>query len=302
MKAPLDEYALFATVVEEGSLSAAGRALALSPAMVSKRLAALETRLGARLLQRTTRRSVLTDVGQAFYEKVVGILSAVRQAELMVAGRIGTPTGRLRVSVPTSFGRMHIAPRLNDFLEAYPGIDLEIDLTDHFVDLIAERFDIAVRIGAPPEGALSAHRLAPNRRLLCASPDYIAAHGIPQNLDDLRRHAFLAATGQLPWRLVGPNGPVVVEGESRVRTNSSEAIRELVLAGSGIALRSSWDVAEQLHTGRLIQILSDYEGSPDVAIYAVRPRADLIAPTVQVFIEFLKTLYAPMPPWERFGR
>jgi DNA-binding transcriptional LysR family regulator len=294
-----DDYALFAAVVEEGSLSAAGRALKLSPAMVSKRLAALETRLGARLIQRTTRRSVLTDVGQAFYERVVSILSAIRQAELMVAGRTGTPSGRLRVSVPTSFGRMHIAPWLKGFLDAYPGIVLDIDLTDHFVDLVAERVDVAVRIGRPPDSALAAHRLAPNRRLLCASPGYIAAHGTPRATGDLRDHALLAATGQLPWRLTGPEGPVVIDGESRVRTNSSELVRELVLAGAGIAFRSTWDIAEQLRAGSLVRILSDYEGTSDVGIYAVRPRADLTPPNVRAFIEFLETLYAPTPPWDR---
>ncbi len=294
-----DDYALFAAIVEEGSLSAAGRALKLSPAMVSKRLAALETRLGARLIQRTTRRSVLTDVGQAFHEQVVVILSAIRQAELMVAGRTGTPSGRLRVSVPTSFGRMHIAPWLKDFLDTYPGIVLDIDLTDHFVDLIAERIDVAVRIGLPPDSVLAAHRLAPNRRLLCAAPGYIAAHGAPASTDDLTGHALLAATGQLPWRLTGPGGPVVIDGESRVRTNSSEVVRELVLAGAGIALRSTWDIAEQLRAGSLVRILSDHEGTSDVGIYAVRPRAELIPPNVRAFIGFLDRLYAPIPPWDR---
>lgn len=293
-----DDYALFAAVVEEGSLSAAGRSLKLSPAMVSKRLAALENRLGARLIQRTTRRSVLTDVGQAFYEQVVTILSAIRQAEMMVTGRAGLPSGRLRVSVPTSFGRLHIAPWLKDFLDAYPGIALDIELTDHFVDLVAERIDVAVRIGLPPDSALTAHRLAPNRRLLCASPDYIATHGAPRDTEALRDHALLAATGQLPWQLTGPEGLVVIDGESRVRTNSSEVVRELVLAGAGIALRSTWDIAEQLRTGRLVRILLDREGTSDVGIYAVRPRADLISPNVRAFIDFLGTLYAPTPPWD----
>jgi DNA-binding transcriptional LysR family regulator len=296
-----DDYALFAAVVEEGGLSAAGRALKLSPAMVSKRLAALETRLGVRLIQRTTRRSMLTDVGQAFYEQVVSILSAIGRAELMVAGRIGTPSGRLRVSAPTSFGRLHIAPRLKGFLDAYPGITLDIDLTDHFVDLVAERVDVAVRIGLPPDSALAAHRLAPNRRLLCASPAYIADHGEPRDTQELGNHALLAATGQLPWRLTGPDGPIVIEGESRVRTNSSEVVRELVLAGAGIALRSTWDIAEQLRAGSLVRILSDHEGASDVGIYAVRPRADLVPPNVRAFVGFLEALYAPSPPWDRLG-
>jgi DNA-binding transcriptional LysR family regulator len=299
MSGMTSDYELFAAVVAEGGLSAAGRALKLSPAMVSKRLAALEARLGARLIQRTTRRSVLTDVGQAFHEQVLAILSAIRDAELMVAGRTGTPSGRLKVSAPTSFGRMHIAPWLKDFLAAYPGIALDIDLTDHFVDLVAERIDVAVRIGLPPDSTLAAHRLAPNRRLLCASPEYVRAYGAPMRTSDLKGHALLAATGQLPWRLTGPGGPIVIAGESRVRTNSSEVVRELVLAGAGIALRSTWDIAEQLRAGSLVRVLPDHEGISDVGIYAVRPRADLISPNVQAFIGFLDTLYAPAPPWDR---
>lgn len=294
-----DDYALFAAVVEEGSLSAAGRALKLSPAMVSKRLAALERRLGARLIQRTTRRSVPTDVGQAFYEQVAAIVPAIRRAEEMVAGRVGVPSGRLRVSAPTSFGRMHIAPSLKGFLDTYPGIALEIDLTDHFVDLVAERIDVAVRIGRPPDSTLAAHRLAPNRRLLCASPAYIAARGAPHGTGSLGRHALLAATGQLPWRLTGPDGPVVVDGESRVRTNSSEVVRELAVAGAGIALRSTWDIAGEMRAGSLVRILPDYEGTSDVGIYAVRPRADLVPLNVRAFVEFLEALYAPTPPWDR---
>jgi DNA-binding transcriptional LysR family regulator len=294
-----DDYALFATVIEAGSLSGAARTLKLSPAMVSKRLAGLEQRLGARLIQRTTRRLSLTDIGQAFHEQVVAILNTIEQAEMMVAGRAGTPSGRLRVSVPTSFGRMHIAPWLKDFLDAYPAIALEIDLTDHFVDLLAERIDVAIRIGSPPDNSLTAHRLAPNRRLLCASPGYVQAQGAPESPVDLDRHGLLAATGQLPWRLMGPQGALVIQGESLVRTNSSEVVRELVLAGAGIALRSTWDIAEQLRAKSLVQILPDYEGTSDVGIYAVTPRADLISPNVRAFIAFLDGLYAPVPPWDR---
>ena len=293
------DYALFAAVVEAGSLSGAARNLKLSPAMVSKRLAALEQRLGARLIQRTTRRLSLTDIGQAFHEQVTAILAAMDKAEAMVAGRVGTPSGRLRVSAPTSFGRMHIAPFLQDFLAEHPGIALDIDLTDHVVDLLEERIDVAVRIGPRPEGNLASEQLAPNRRLLCASPDYARTHGLPESAADLDRHGLLAATGQLPWRLEGPRGALVVVGESLVRTNSSEVVRELVLAGVGIALRSSWDIAEQLRTGRLVRVLPDYEGASDIGIYAVRPRADLVPPNVRAFIDFLYRLYDPAPPWDR---
>jgi DNA-binding transcriptional LysR family regulator len=294
-----EDYTLFAAVIDAGSLSGAARILKLSPAMVSKRLAALEHRLGARLIQRTTRRLSLTDVGQSFHEQVLAILDAIAQAEAMVAGRAGAPSGRLRVSAPTSFGRMHVAPWLKGFLAANPAIMLDIDLTDHFVDLLAERVDVAIRIGLPPDSGLAANRLAPNRRLLCASPAYIESHGAPQEPADLERHGLLAAMGQLPWRLTGPGGPLVIQGESIVRTNSSEVVRELALAGAGIALRSTWDVAEQLRAGQLRQVLPDYEGTSDVGIYAVRPRADLTSPNVRAFIGFLEKLYAPIPPWDR---
>lgn len=293
------DYALFAAVVDAGSLSAAGRALRLSPAMVSKRLARLEQRLGSQLIRRTTRRLTLTEVGEAFYERIVAILAAARDAEALVAGRAGTPSGRLRVSAPTSFGRMHLAPRLGGFLDAHPAIQLELDLTDSFVDLLAERIDVAVRIAPPPFSSLSAHRLAANRRVLCASPRYLERCGEPRGLAELCRHRLLAATGQLPWKLEGPQGACTVEGESYVRTNSSEVVRELTLSGCGIALRSTWDVAGELRRGRLVRILRRYEGASNIGVYAVRPASELVAPNVRAFVNFLEGLWSPVPPWER---
>lgn len=293
------DYALFVAVVDAGSLSAAARALRLSPAMVSKRLSRLEQRLGSQLIRRTTRRLTLTEVGESFYERVVAILAAARDAEAMVAGRASTPAGRLRISAPTSFGRMHLAPRLCEFLDAHPAIQLELDLTDSFVDLFAERIDVAVRIAAPPDGSLSAVRLAANRRVLCAAPRYIERWGEPRGLADLRRHRLLAATGQLPWKLEGPQGACTVEGESHVRTNSSEVVRELTLSGAGIALRSTWDVAQDLRAGRLVRILTRYEGASNIGVYAVRPRSEFVAPNVRAFIGFLERLWSPVAPWER---
>lgn len=294
-----EDYALFVAIVEAGSLSGAGRRLRISPAMVSKRLARLETRLGAALARRTTRRLQLTEVGQAFYEDVRRILEATRAAEARVAGRIGQPGGRLRVSAPTSFGRMHIAPFLKDFLDRYPRIELSLDLDDGFIDLFDERIDVAIRITADPGASLVVHRLAENRRILCASPSYLAAHGVPQTIAELGGHRLLAAEHQLPWRLEGSNGPVVFDGVSTVRTNSSEVARELTIAGLGIALRSTWDIGSALRDGSLVRILPGITGASDVAIYAVQPRGSEDAPNVRAFVEHFRALFSPVPPWDR---
>lgn len=294
----LSDYALFAEVVERGSLSAAARSLKLSPAMVSKRLTRLEERLGARLLNRTTRRLAPTDPGQTFYENVVAILAASRAAEAHVARAAESPVGRLRISAPTSFGRMHVAPFLKSFVDAYPRVAVELDLTDAFVDLFANRVDVAIRIAADPGERLAGHALAPNHRLLCASPAYIEANGAPAGLDDLARHRLLAAEGQLPWRLEREGEPAIVTGQSHVATNSSEVVRELAVSGLGIALRSTWDVASELRTGALVPVLPDWRGGFGVHIYAVHLRVALVPVTVRAFVAWLQTLYAS-PPWEQ---
>jgi DNA-binding transcriptional LysR family regulator len=296
------DYALFAKVVAAGSLSAAGREMHLSPAMVSKRLARLEQRLGARLIHRTTRRLATTEVGQTFYEDVVAILAAAKAAEAKVAGLADMPSGRLHVSAPTSFGRLHIAPYLKDFLDAYPGVELELDLSDGFVDLIENRVDLAIRISATTDGSLVAQRLAANRRVICAAPAYLEKHGTPTTLEMLAGHRLLAATNQTPWRLESNKGARTIAVESAVRTNSSEVVRELAIAGFGIALRSTWDVGAELRAGALVQILPTWEGASDVAVFAVHPRNSLVPAHVKAFVSYLTSLYNPVPPWESAGQ
>jgi len=291
------DYELFARVVAAGSLSAAGRELHLSPAMVSKRLARLEQRLGARLIHRTTRRLATTEVGQAFYEDVVGVLAAATAAEARVAGLVDAPAGRLHISAPTSFGRLHIAPHLSDFLNAYPRIELDLDLSDGFIDLIEQRVDLAIRIAPSVEGGLLSTRLVANRRLLCAAPAYLEMHGTPHSLDDLLGHRLLAATTQSPWRLESADDQRAIAIDSQVRTNSNEVIRELVISGFGVALRSTWDVGAELTSGALVQVLPEWEGASDVAILAVHPRTSLVPANVKAFINYLAGLYDP-PPWE----
>jgi DNA-binding transcriptional LysR family regulator len=296
--APDPDYELFAKVVESGSLSAAGRKIGASPATVSRRLARLETRLGVRLLNRTTRKAILTDAGLQFHEDVLAILAAIETAEVRLAGRQSQPSGALRISAPTSFGRLHIAPYLDRFLEAHPLVALEFDLSDGYIDLVAERMDLVVRIAREVGPGLVAKFLTANRRILCASPEYIARHAAPTDVTDLERHRLLAATGQSPWRLIGPKGELALDISSHVRTNSSEVVRELAIAGVGIALRSIWDVCGDLAAGRLVRILPSIEGDTGFSIYAVYPVSPLVPRSVMAFVEHLESIYNPRPPWE----
>jgi DNA-binding transcriptional LysR family regulator len=290
------DYHLFAEVVDAGSLSAAGRRLRISPAMVSKRLAGLEARLGARLIHRTTRRLSLTEAGERFHTDVVAILAASREAEARVSGQEKEMAGALRISAPTSFGRLYVAPILSDFLDAYPRLNVELDLSDGFSDLISERIDVAIRITGAIAPSLVAYRLGDSPRVLCAAPRYLAQHGEPARVADLNAHHLLAAVGQLPWRLEGPTGVTTVDRTSRVRTNSSEVVRELTLAGAGIALRSLWDVDHDIAHGRLARLLPDYAGTSEAGIYAVHPRAPLVPASVTAFVDYLKAQWSP-PPW-----
>lgn len=292
------DYRLFARILDLGSLSAAGRELGLSPAAASKRLAALEQRLGARLIHRSTRRLAPTEAGRIFHDDVRAILAAAEAAEARVAGRAESPSGSLRISAPTSFGRLHVAPHLSGFLEHHPAVQVELLLDDGFVDLVADRIDVAIRIATEPRSAgLTAQLLAPNRRVLCAAPAYLDRHGAPISLVDLVGHRLLAASNQTPWRLESAKARRVLDVDSHVRTNSSEVVRELALAGAGIALRSTWDVGRELGSGALRRILPDWQGATDVGIYAVHARAAPLPAAVRAYVAHLGALYAP-PPWE----
>ncbi len=290
------DYALFAAIVEAGSLSAAARALGMSPAMVSKRLARLEAGLGVRLAHRTTRALTLTDSGAAFHAEIVEIIARLRAAEDRLIGARDVPAGRLKVTAPTSFGRLHVAPHLDAFLRAYPEIELEIELSDGFTDILAERVDVAIRITAAPDPRLVARRLATSRRILCAAPGYIAAFGAPRTAADLGRHRLLAADGQLPWLVTSGGRRSAIQGISHVRTNSSEIVRELAIRGVGIALRSLWDVAGLLDDGRLVRVLPEVDGSDDVAIYAMHAPAPALTAAAARFVEHMRAALAA-PAW-----
>jgi DNA-binding transcriptional LysR family regulator len=294
----LAELDIFARVVTAGSMSAAGRELGLSPPVVSKRIRRLEERLGTRLLQRTTRQLALTESGKGFYERVVAILASVDEAEAWISRRSAAARGVLRVSAPTSFGRMHIAPHLVDFLRLYPDITLDLSLSDQFVDIVAESFDLAIRIADLADSSLVAKRLAPNHRVLCAAPAYLERHGAPKDVADLQNHRLLLHNSD-SWRLEGPGGNIVTTRvDSVIRTNSSEVVREGVLSGIGIALRSTWDVGAEIGAGRLAIVLPGWRAPARVAVHAVYPSRRHLAHKVRVFMDFLSERFGQPPYWD----
>lgn len=293
----ISDLDIFARVARTGNMSAAGREMGLSPAVVSKRISLLEERLGARLFQRTTRQLTLTDTGEGYFRRVVDILSLVEEAEDFVSRRNTKPRGLLKVTAPTSFARLHLAPSLNDFLLKYPEVELDLHLTDHFVDIIRDGFDLAVRIGELPDSSLVARKLAPDTRVLVAAPSYVAAMGEPGTLAELEGHNCLCAGAQDSWRLDGPEGPVNLRVKGNIRSDSADFLRQALVSGLGIGLRPTWDIKDDLIAGNLKIVLPQYRGSSNYAIYAVYPCRDYMPEKVNVFIEFMASLFSGDLAW-----
>lgn len=294
----LADLDIFARIVRTGNMSATAREIGMSPAAVSKALKRLEEALDVRLLNRTTRQVVVTEAGQIFYERITDVLAALDEVETFMAGKGAEIAGSLRISAPTSFGRLHVAPHLCQFMSRHPKVRIELVLSDRFSDIIAEGYDLAIRISALKDTGLVARRLASVRRVLCASPEYVAAHGKPATFDELKTHQCLPSHNGEPWRLEGPQGLLIYRPQGLLTTNSSEVIREAVISGLGIALRSTWDIGKELAEGKLVQLLPEYEGAKDVAISALYPSRHFLLPKVRAFIDYLHEIYRKEPYWE----
>ncbi|MEM0899560.1 MAG: LysR family transcriptional regulator [Pseudomonadota bacterium] len=289
---------IFAHVVAAGSMSAAGRELGLSPAVVSKRLRRLEDRLGTRLLQRTTRQIALTEAGQGFYERVVAILAGVEEAESFVSRRSAMARGTLKVSAPMAFGRLHIAPNLSRFMEQNGDLSVNLQLSDDFADIVGEGFDVAIRIAELADSSLVARKLAPIKRILCASPEYIQVHGQPTSVADLENHSCLTHSGAEVWKLEGEMGKAAVKPHAKLLTNSSEVVHEAALAGLGIALRSTWEIGQEIADGRLVRVLGDVQGNQSTAIHAIYPSRQFLPVKVRLFIDYLAEMFGNVPYWD----
>ncbi|TIL79547.1 MAG: LysR family transcriptional regulator, partial [Mesorhizobium sp.] len=253
---------------------------------------------GVRLLQRSTRRISLTAEGSTYAESARRILNDIKEAEIAVQPG-AEPRGRLRVSLPSAFGHRLIVPMLPAFIDRYPAVELELMFTDAIVDLLSEETDVAVRVAAHSDSRLVVRRLAPNRRVICASPRYLERHGMPTTPDDLQGHICLGVTargGLNIWEFDGPDGLQSMRIRSPIEANSTEALRRLALAGIGIIRMSEILVGPDIKAGRLTALLTGYNHPDGAPICAVYPPGRILSPRVRVFVDFLAEQFAN-PPW-----
>lgn len=294
----LERMAIFARVVEARSFSAAARRLGMSKSLVSKHVTRLEQSLGARLLNRTTRTMSVTEIGAVFYEHCARILEEMEEAKLAVGRLHSEPRGTLRMSASVAFGTLHVAPALPAFLARHPALSIDMTISDRFVDLADEGYDVALRIAKDPGQNLVARRLAPVNRKVCATPEYFAAHGVPRTPIDLVGHNCLTYTYLHQWRFRGPDGELSVPATGNLTLNDDEALWQAVLGGLGLALLPTFIVGTDLQAGRLQSVLSEYIAL-ERDIFAVYLPNRHLSPKVRVFIDFLVERFGSPPYWDR---
>ena len=298
----LNDMALFLKVLDHGSITAAARSLDLTPAVASQRLARLEKEFGVRLLHRTTRRLHPTPEGMAFAEQGRGLVEDL-DALVSELRQSGTGVGgSLRLTTSATFGRLYLSPLLPEFLAMNPNVKVSVDLNDRVVDLVTAGFDLAIRIGALADSSMVARQLAPNRRVLVASPAYLKRRGVPRTPADLANHDCLVITGahgrQDEWTLGdGAGGQTTVRVHGRIESNFGELLRDAAVAGMGIALHATWHVAEDLRAGRLKMVLPRYPLAT-TGVWAVMPQRHLVPARVRAFVEFLAERFGDKPAWD----
>ncbi|MFT0891158.1 LysR family transcriptional regulator [Pseudochelatococcus sp. G4_1912] len=297
----LTSMSVFTKVVASGSFTAAAQICGLSQTMVTKHIAALEQRLGTKLLHRTTRRLTLTDAGRRFHDACMRLLPEIEEAETDAGAGNIEPHGILRLNVPFSFGIRQIAPALSDFLAAHPQLEIELGLTDRVVDLVEEGWDMAVRIGTLAESRLIARKLAPCRNLLCASPAYLERHGMPKIMSDLSHHNCLGYT--LSQRLGADRWPFGLSGETvrvsgNLRVNNGDVLVIAAEAGQGIIYQPTFLVGDSIRAGRLTAITLNHPVVEVGNVYAVFPHDRSPPAKVRALIDFLVTRFSPAP-WDR---
>lgn len=283
------EMEAFNAVVDSGSFVKAADSLNTSKAAISRYVSDLETRLGVRLLHRTTRKLSLTDEGQIFFLRSKELLSELNNAELEITSRNDVASGLIRINTPVTFGIKHLSPLWGKFLERYPEIKLEITLADRIVDLVEEGYDVAIRIANLASSNLISKKLSATRLILCASAAYLKKHGIPQHPDELAHHATIAYSlfsTKDEWHFDGPEGQISVKTNPRIHSNNGDTCRAVALNGMGIILQPSFLISEDIQSGALIELMPQYK-SIELGIYAIYASRKHLAPKIRVLIDFL---------------
>lgn len=293
---------IFVSIVEAGSITAAAERLNLAKSAVSRGLAELEAHLGAALIQRTTRRLNLTDSGRAYYERCLGILSDVAEAESAVSQSHGALKGHLKVALPLSFGLLHLAPLIQGFMTEHPDIRFELDFNDRQIDLMQEGFDLAVRIATLADSSLIARRLAPIRHVVAASPAYLARRGTPRTAADLAQHDCLAYSNVSDpglWHFHDPEGQAgQVRVPVRLAASSGEFLLRAAIAGEGLVMLPTFYLHDAFRAGQLVPLLADHRW-PELAAYAVYPPTRHLSTRARTFVDFLAERLAGEPYWDR---
>ena len=295
------QISTFVDVAAKGSLSAAARAEGIAPAMIGRRLDALEHRLGVKLLQRTTRKIALTDEGLAFLEDCQRILVDLEDAESAVSERSAKASGHLTVSAPAGFGRQHVAPLIPAFLAKHRDVAVTLNLNDRIVDLIGDGIDVAIRIAALSDSNLVGVKLADNRRVVVATPAYLKRHGKPQSLDALAKHNCLAMSSdgsQRGWTFRHNGKNLMLKVAGNMVCNDGEVLHDWAMAGKGLAWRSMWEVGAAIESGKLVTVLDEY-AAPGNDIHAVFAQRRHLPLRIRAFVDFLRQTYGKKDYWRK---
>ncbi|MBM3389331.1 MAG: LysR family transcriptional regulator [Betaproteobacteria bacterium] len=297
----LKQIESFVTVVARGSLTAAAQAEGVAPAVIGRRLDALEARLGVKLMQRTTRRLSLTHEGSAFLEDCQRLLGDLASAEASASAGGAKASGHLRITAPAGYGRRHVAPLVPRFLAQHPEVSLSLNLADRVIDIVHEGYDCAIRVGNLPDSSLVSVRLADNRRLCVAAPSYLARRGTPRTPQDLQQHDTLVLSSEASqtrgWAFLSGGQITFQRPRGRVDCSDGQVLHAWCLAGLGIAWRSAWEVRQDLAEGRLVEVLSAHAAPPN-GVYAVFVHARHLPLRVRLWIDFLKATWSDPQYWD----
>ncbi|MCV2403545.1 LysR family transcriptional regulator [Marinomonas sp. C2222] len=295
----IEHLRLFVRIARTQNISQAGQELDISAAVASNYINKLERELGVRLVHRTTRKVSLTEDGADFLPHAEDVLSSVEAARASVGAGNASPTGKLRITVPSSFGRMHLMPAMKGFMEAYPKLEVDCRFSDSIVDLVEGGFDVAIRNAQLKSSSLIARKLATDTRVVCASPDYIRLHGQPKTPKDLRDHQCISLAGFEHWQFDTPEGKQTIKVHGNFRADHGEAVKDACVQGLGLTICSTWIAYEELRKGSLVKVLTDFPLVSETDIWAVYPSSRQLAPKVRAFIDYFSSVYGTSPYWDK---